>query len=266
MPDSWVQQYQGFMVTGSASPAAAAGTTQLDVSGLAASGFTTLPAGITARAVIFSADGISSHARFLTSVGVVGGPDTVNTIKWTEDVNNNGTLDPGEDINGNGTLDLYPLPASFVPGGKVRIELQERRYNWLLTVRRDSQSGANVDVVVFFKRRFDINTDEYLFPLLTPFQVGFNQVVVSWPLGINPATNQEYKPFMRKGSYIFDANNAFWYRISNVSENLPANGQGSATITLDVPSNASSPAAAPGQGPYVMFPRNIVDVYPLGSK
>src|SRR5262245_25850316 len=53
MPDSWVQQYQGMMVLGTAVPAAAAGTTQFDVNGLAASGFTALPAGITARAVIF---------------------------------------------------------------------------------------------------------------------------------------------------------------------------------------------------------------------
>ena len=85
-----------------------------------------------------------------------------------------------------------------------------------------------------------------------------NQVTVTYPVGS--------APFMHKGNYIFDANNAFWYRVSNVSENPPANGQGSALITLDVPANASSPAAAPGGGPYAMFPRNIVDVYPLGGK
>src|SRR5262249_12922881 len=204
------------------------------------------PGGTSARAVIFSRDGLSSQARFLTQV-------TGNTIQWSENAN-------GVDANSNGTLDLYPLPASFTPGGKVRIELQERRYTWLLTVRKDSMGGANVDVVVFFKRKYDINIDEYLFTLTTGFKTRFSQVTISYPLGIIPATDVEYKPYMRKGSYICDANNAFWYRILNVVDN----NQGSALITIDVPANASSPVAAAGVGPYAMFPRNIVDVYPLG--
>jgi hypothetical protein len=243
MPDSWVLQYQGFMTAGSAVPAA--GTTQIDVGGLSATLFA-LTAGIQARAVIFSVDGLSSQTRYLTQV-------TGNTIQWSENAN-------GVDANGDGTFEDYPLPTSFTPGGKVRIELQERRYSWLLTVRKDTLGGASVDVVVFFKRKFDINTDEYLFP--ATFTSGSNQVVVQYPLGINPATNQEYKPFMHKGNYIFDANNAFWYRVSNVNDN----GKGTAQITLDVPANATSPAAAAGVGPYAMFPRNIVDVYPLGGK
>jgi hypothetical protein len=256
MPDSWVLQYQGMMIAGSAQmiPAAAGGTTQINVSGLNASGLKAIPAGISARAVIFSADGLSSQTRFLTQI-----PATGDIIQWTEDINGNGALDagpPSEDVNGNGTLDHYPLPASFVPGGKVRIELQERRYSWLLTVRKDTAGGASVDVVVFFKRKFDINVDEYLFPLSVsaPFKAGSSQVTVTYTVGS--------APFMHKGNYIFDANNAFWYRISNVNDD----GNGTAQITLDVPANASSPAAAPGIGPYAMFPRNIVDVYPLGGK
>jgi hypothetical protein len=254
MPDSWVLQYQGFMVAGSAQtvPAAAGGTTQIDVNGLAASGFTTVPAGITARAVIFSADGLTSQARFITSVGIVGGTDTVNTIKWTEDINGNGTLDPGEDLNGNGTLDLYPLPASFIPGGKVRIELQERRYTWLLTVRK-STGAASVDIVVFFKRRFNPVADELLYP--ATFTAGSNQATVTYTVGSAPR--------MEKGNFVFEANNGFWYRISNVIDN----GQGSAQLVLETPANLTNSSNVPGAlPPRAMFPRNIVDVYPIGSK
>src|SRR5262249_18276389 len=153
-------------------PAGAGGTTQLVVPGLTASGFA-LPAkpGTIApqppgspnypipwepafRAVIFSADGLTSQTRRITKFG---GTLPTDTILWTEDIDGSGTVnaaaDSGEDLNYNGNPDHYPLPATFTPGGRVRIEYQERRYSWLLTVRKDAAGGANVDVVVFFQRR-----------------------------------------------------------------------------------------------------------------
>jgi hypothetical protein len=76
---------------------------------------------------------------------------------------------------------------------------------------------------------------------------------------------------MRKGNYIFDANNAFWYRISNVSAptqtTLPGNVPGeSVTITIDVPANAGNQADTTGRPARCMFPRAVVDVYPIGTK
>ncbi len=254
LPDSWVLQFDGFMVPGSAvtAPAAAtAGPTQIDVNKLSASG-TTLPSPVAGqttplmRAVIFSADGTTSQTRVLTQINV-------NSVNWSENAN-------GIDANGNGILDDYPLPASFVPGGRVRLEIQERRYSWLLTIRNSGAPAApseSVDVVVFFQRKFDLNTDEYLYP--ATFNAGNMQVSVTYPVGTNPATNQPYKPFMKKGNYIFDANDAFWYRISNVVDN----NQGAAQITLDAPASAGNSGA---NFPCAMFPRNVVDVYPLGSK
>jgi hypothetical protein len=126
-----------------------------------------------------------------------------------------------------------------------------------LTVRNAGAGVQNVDVVVFFQRKFDINTDEYLYP--ATFTAGNMQVSISYPLGNNPNTNQPYKPFMKKGNYIFDANNCFWYRISNVVDN----NNGAATITLDVPASASNSTFTNQRA---MFPRNVVDVYPLGPK
>jgi hypothetical protein len=214
-----------------------------------------------ARAVIFSADGSSSHARIVTKATYNAAANST-TILWTEDINNTGgAAATGADVNGNGVLDYYGLPASFIAGGigNVRIEVQERRYSWLLTVRKDIGGAASVYVVVFFKRKFDVNVDEMLYQ--ATFQSGINYVDVTYT-----AAN---KPFMHKGNYIFDANNGFWYRISNVVENGTGNG---ARIYLDVPANAGNtnipdPNNLPNVMPArAMFPRNIVDVYPIGTK
>ena len=219
LPDSWVLQYEGIGTSLNA--------TQVTLTGLGATGFTipTLPGGApagstppTTRAVLFSGDGAASQSRILTHLNT-------DTISWNDS-----------------------LPASFLANvsgiGKVRIEFQERRYSWLLTVRKDGAGGADVSVVVFFQRRFDPAIDEALYG--ATFTVGSTSVInVTFP----PNSN------LKTGSYIFDVNNCFWYRISNVNV-------GSKTITLDVPANLSSPAG----GGAAMYPRNIVDVYPIGTK
>jgi len=217
LPDSWVLQYEGI--------GTALAATQVNVTGLGATKFTlpTLPAGSPGtnpltRAVIFSGDGTFSQTRILTGVAT-------DTISWTDS-----------------------LPASFTGNasgvGKVRIETQERRYTWMLTVRKDGAGGADVYVVVFFQRRFDPAIDEAMY--------GAN-----FTLGSTTVNNVTFPPNsnLKTGSYVLDVNNCFWYRISNVNV-------GAKTITLDVPANLSSPAG----GGLAMYPRNIVDVYPIGTK
>ena len=267
-PDSWVLQYEGFAngntLISDPKSQQSGNITQVNVIGLGATGFT-LPVspnpGVvdapTARAVIFSADGLTSQARIVTSVGIrttgALAADTIDTIKWTEDVDSTGVYSLAKDLNRNGVLDDNPLPASLLTKGvgKVRIETQERRYSWLLTVRKDEAGGANVDVVVFFKRPLEtIFIDELLYPAF--FTAGNTTVSVNYSNAVN-------KPFMQKGNFIFDANNCFWYRISNVFDP----GTGKATITLDTPANYSSPISGNNRA---MFPRNIVDVYPIGAK
>jgi hypothetical protein len=264
LPDSWILDYEGLGTTNAAVPAI--GVTQLNVAGLGASGFTLTPAtaaqtalGIAApavRAVMFSADGVTSHVRYLTQI-------TGDTIFWSENA-------LGTDVNNDGVLEDYPLPFSFISStvtsgtavGRVRIETQDRRYTWMLTVRKNATgTQGDVDVVVFFNRPFDeFQTsskpgqagDEVLFPAV--FVQGSTQVTVTYPTAT--------KPFMRKGNYIFDANNAFWYRIANVQDS----GTGTATITIDVPANngnQADPTLRPGRA---MFPRAVVDVYPIGTK
>jgi prepilin-type N-terminal cleavage/methylation domain-containing protein len=275
MPDSWILQFEGVGTNPVTFPAAAPGYTQLTVAGLSASGFAlpVKPAGFApqpppspnypvawapvSRAVIFSADGLSAQTRQITQFGT----PSADMITWTEDLNGNGQVDSGEDVNYSSNTsitippavpDNFPLPSGFVPG-KVRIETQDRRYTWLLTVRRDSSGlpgGATVDVVVFFNRKFEL-ADERLYTAV--FNSGSQQVTVNYPAG-SP-------PFLQKGGYIFDANNAYWYRMSVVpAETVP----GQRIIYIDVPANASNTGLV--KQPQAMFHRSIVDVYPLGSK
>jgi hypothetical protein len=226
---------------------------------------------------MFSADGLSSQIRNVTAlVPLANG--TGSTVIWTEDTDGAGPiantaagLDPRDiNFNGNRVLDHYPLPLSFVNSGigAVRLEAQDPRYTWLLTMRQPSPTNgtASVDVVVFFNRSIEnIGTDELLYQ--ASFALGSTQVQVTYPTGVNTVTNLPLKPFMKKGGYVFDANNAFWYRISNVVDGVP----GTSTVTLEVPANASNTGLTNFNTgnlipPRAMFPRNIVDVYPLGSK
>ena len=208
LPDSWVLQHEGI----------GTGITATTVS-LGASLFN-IPAAPVTRAVIFTGDGSASQARPL-----IANASASDTVSWTD------ALPTSLTTNASGI-------------GKVRIEMQERRYTWLLTVRKDFAGGASVDVVVFFQRRFDPAIDEALYA--ANFVAG-STVVNSVTF---PANGK-----LKTGTYVFDAINAFWYRIANVN-------QAAGTITLDVPANLSSPAG----GGVAMYPRNVVDVYPIGAK
>jgi hypothetical protein len=232
------------------------------------------------RVVMFSTDGQTSQIRNITSIQPASNGQTTAFV-WTEDIDGagpNATTAAGgdqRDINHNSNLDHYPLPASFVNSGVgiVRIELQERRYTWLLTVRQSypqtTPPSASVDVVVFFKRTIEnIGVDEALYPAV--FTQGSTQVAVQYPTGNNTVTGQPLKPFMKRGGYVFDANNAYWYRISNVIEPDPLNlnppaGSASARVILDFPAAANN-GFVPNIPSRAMFPRGVVDVFPLGTR
>ncbi len=275
LPDSWLLQYDTVGGTlGTDNNAPGSQFTQITLNGLSYP--TTTPPAPPLRIVMFSSDGQMCQTRNVTAING-------STVLWTEDIDGagpnasttNGT-DP-RDLNFNHSIDHYPLPLSFTTAGigVVRLEAQDPRYTWLLTVRQPNPPtvprSAGVDVVVFFNRSMEnIGTDEVLYQ--AGFTIGSPQVHVTYPTGTNPSTGQPLKPFMKKGGFVFDANNAYWYRISNVADPDPTNPvPGSAQLTLDVPANASNTNLTnPNTGnlipPRAMFPRNIVDVFPLGSK
>ncbi|MBS0262756.1 MAG: hypothetical protein JSS02_12450 [Planctomycetes bacterium] len=263
LPDSWSLQYETIGGTlGGTNPAKMTEITlpnyQLSTSVLGGAQTPALPYPAV-RVVLFSADGSLAQTRQITSFSTNAGS---TTLQWTEDLNNNNTLDNGEDVNFNGSLDTHYLPTSFTAQtlGKVRVEIQERRYSWLLTVRQNSQNSASIDVVVFFQRALEnIGVDEVLYN--TVFTQGSTRAVVTYPTALNATTGLALKPFMRRGGFVFDANNAFWYRITNVLDD----NAGTAVLTLETPALAST-GSPPYFPPRAMFPRGVIDVFPLGTR
>ena len=94
------------------------------------------------RVVMFDATGKVSHSRFVTSSSANG---LVQTVNWNA-----------------------PIPTGFTPA-IVKVDLKNRRYTWMLSVRRSFGGASLMDVVVFFKRPFSPK-DEQVYP--ASFQTG----------------------------------------------------------------------------------------------
>jgi len=209
LPDSWIDVGQG-TATG---PFSATSVTISSVD------LTNVTAGLT-RVVLFDSEGRKSQVRWLNAA------PTGSTVTWNED-----------------------LPSSFNNVGIVRVQTQERRYTWMLTVRKKS-GVCNVDVVVFFRRPF-ATADERIYGWPTGenlFKLKSNIVTIPHPAGA--------PPYLKKGGYVFDAtnsaNNGHWYKIQDVTPH-PDGTQ--TTLTLERPAVAN--------GNRALFMRGIVEVYPL---
>lgn len=258
LPDSWETTYEGNITL---DPTGLGGL----MAGASAGGVPTYPVVPSAppetprpryRITIIAPDGVTKQQRMLTQF--VFGADT---LLWSEDFNGDSIINGAEiDVNSNGAADGYPLPNSFrlLPGQfTARIEARDRRYTWLLTVRKGGTNGGEVDCVVFFKRPFDnLRVEEYAYE--ANFTKGSGQAVVRY----RPAT--EEKPWLKKGGFIFDATNARWCRIAGVVSEIagPAAGQVTYTIQLETPAIQSSPPT----GGLAVLPKGVVDVFPLGTK
>jgi len=144
-----------------------------------------------------------------------------NTVSWTTALPNNGNY-------GNVS--------------QVRLEIQERQYTCLFTVRNNSAGIANVDIVTFFKRQYNDPDGN---------RVHQCQRNSTREYRVQFASGE--KPSARKGGYLLDVNGGFWYRIQKVVE-----GSGESTVTIEgVPAQIITQAS---------FPADVVDVYPLGVK
>ena len=314
LPDSWIFQAEDLGTPTSNTNGDAVGVTMPATVDLSSVPFQ--PYGI-ARATIFDAEGRRSQTRTITSI-------SGQTLSWTEDTNDNGSLDPEENDgpggigaadNANGTLDINALPPGFpLPssGVRVRIENRERRYSFLLTVRRSPSGPASVDVVVFFRRSFTTD-DEQLYnaefrrfdlgPDGAPGLIGVND---DDPNGLQPGNPTDdvaeigypgsddflnrrvvvnfppppaERPSLKKGGWILDTRNAFWYRIQDIenetntsaeltldefikrdsTEDLNASG------TLDLPNEDADGNQVITRGAAILM-RGVVEVFPLGTK
>ena len=219
------------------------------------------------RIVVFSLDGRFSVSLPLIAIG------GSNIAVWTEDVNFNGSMDPGEDLNMNGIVDGIAgnerlLPTQFydaTTGSYVvgRVLLQSSRthdYNWLLTVRRGSDGQARgVDVVVTHNKSVTPD-DERL------YTAGFVKGSYTLNVFLDGGLNEQgdvIEPALRKSGYVLDVTNARWYRVQAHREasGIPigtATGNGY-QITLE------SPVIQSAIGGKAMFLPGVIDVYPMGS-
>lgn len=213
------------------------------------------------RITIFSQDDTFSQTFVLTTIS---GQDCL----ITEDFDFDGDTAPetGEDLNLNGITDLRSLAPEFInssnqyAAGRVVIErTRSNDFNWMLTVRRELDGRATgVDVVIRFNNGVSVD-DERVFK--TVAGGGFNRnsfsIRIVTQSGLD-GNGDPMEPFLRRGGYALDVDNARWYRISD----FEVLDDTQTEVTFETTPVENTPNDAIGN---VIFLPGIVDVFPLGS-
>ncbi len=204
--------------------------------------------------------------RFAVIRSVLGVDTTTYALAWTD-----------------GTITEPNLPSGFVPI-KARIEVQTRRFTWLMTVSKNSVPKyandpfswtSEIDVAVFFNRSFNVAEEQPL--TLSLVSNGFDGKAgvagvdddgngttddaseAGWPgSDDNRTVDVTGTPFLKKGSYMLEASLLKWYRIVDYPENSTTNPR----LLLD----RDLRTAASGTTPTGVFMKGIVEVYPLGVR
>ncbi len=213
--------------------------------------------------------------KFAVIRSVLGVNGTNLTLAWTD-----------------GTITEPNLPSGFVPI-KARVEVQTRRFTWLMTVAKNSVRkfsndtfswASEIDVAVFFNRSFNVAEEQPL--TLSLVSNGFdgkpgvagvdddgNGLVdwqdvqmtipdpgeVGWPgSDDNRTVDVTGTPFLKKGSYMLEASLLKWYRIVDYPENSKSNPR--ILLDRDLRTDVS------GITPTGVFMKGIVEVYPLGIR
>lgn len=145
-------------------------------------------------------------------------------------------------------------PSAFGRLTEVRVERQDVKYTWILTVRKpyfpDGLARATVDVVVFFKRPLTINNELW-------YQAAQANVQGQPPrrtMRVSYVDN-DTKPNLRRGTFLFDPDNGQWYRVEQV---IQSNNTTFSDLLVD--RDIMDPVTR------VMAPQGIVAVFPLGTK
>ncbi len=198
---------------------------------------------------------------------VLGVDGTAYTLAWTD-----------------GTITEPDLPSGFTPI-KARVEVQSRRFTWLMTVSKSSVpkfAGDNlswateIDVAVFFNRSFKLDEEKPL--ALSLVSNGFDgkpgvagvdddgngtaddASETGWPgSDDNRTVDVTGTPFLKKGSYMLEASLLKWYRIVDFPENSTTNPR----ILLDRDLRTSVVSGVTSTG---VFMKGIVEVYPIGVR
>jgi len=140
---------------------------------------------------------------------------------------------------------------------QLRVESQERRYTWMAAVRRDPAGGANVEIAIFFRRPLSIE-DERVYTV----QNEISDRVVFIDYGNDP-TNPP-RPFAKRGGFLLDIDNGRFYRIQTLLDNKDEDPNDLVDTDTQVLLTLERPSVNKIQN--AVFMRNIIDVYPIGTK
>jgi hypothetical protein len=198
-----------------------------------------LPESVTGSAVTFNSNidmGASSGQVRLTLI----------SQDRTRSVTRMGTA-AGQTFTKNTTEPNIPAGFSIANVGRAVIETNESRYSWIITCPAPANAPPAASCAVFFRRSFNAE-EEFIYQAASsaaPFTLGSPTVTIEW-------TANDPVPLLREGNYVFDAENAFWYRIRSYTFDEAAR---SATIELD------REARLAGQG--IIIPHGLVHVFDL---
>lgn len=182
---------------------------------------------VPSRIVLFDQAGITSTTRRITGITLPG------TVNW----------DPTEPV----TLDI----------SRARVEISDEQFSWMFSFRRhDADFGNNpygdLFLAVFFRREFSPDA-ETVFQNNGAAAPVFKSNSEIADLTYTPGN----RPAIRKGGYVLDSENGYWYRISDYVENTDVNPP-TIKMTLENPALRDSDGA--------VFFRGLVDVYYLGTQ
>lgn len=292
LPDSWTLQLEStdlsgltansVQLTNSSSqlvPTFAPGGTEVDFQGTHAAIF--------ARITFFDVTGRASIVRPLSRIETASAG--VETFEWTSPL-------------------IAPPGVTWV---RARVETFDPRYSWMLAVRRSPSGAAYPTLVVFFRRSYapedelihnthflalppggsypGNGTDRVVDLRVNAFG-GISPVLATTGAPGKPIVVVEYNPalgvgtpFLKRGSFICDAQNNRWYRVVSYDEvsnaraaaialdqNLAASYEDSpprpgAIVRLESPILESSGAYNNGVGGAILM-RSIVDVFPMPAQ
>lgn len=193
------------------------------------------------RVVIFDIEGERSETRDLYNINA-----GALSVDWVPAA-------PGQPQLLPTRFDTSPTTGAAPNVGKVRIEVVDQVYTWMLSVRKRPTGDASVEVVVFFKRNFDPNRERV-------FDAEFRK----WKLWRDAKNDYDGSLNLRKPG-VFNVNDnaigpaddigEIGYPVTNFLEQDYPN----ATVTLKVSSAATDDERPhPRRGGYIYDTRNGV--------
>lgn len=191
--------------------------------------------------------------------------DSTNHRSYVEDAN----------VEGPNVFEIVrPIPPRIAHFDRVLVEVPERRFTWLATVRRSGLSPS-VSVATFFRRSYDPE-DEKVFSLIKPvgtYNTYFMPLASQNPpiVGNSISGYDNLPPGFEVGNWMFDFNTFRWWKIAAIQGpvNIPSVGMGYRIATdpeeIDIPI-WRAPSGQVGVPIKAIFPRNIVEVFTLSKE